>query len=106
MARLVEEADKCALLCANCHRQVHANNEEKYFGKDTNSRHRDGRSDSDQGSLFSNSELPVADRYDCLRGSPKLSTAEGRTSEAGDSGQNSMAQRDGLRLSNTDEDFS
>lgn len=50
---IIEEADKCHLLCANCHREIHALKEEEYFGKqnDTNSRHRDRRIHSKQMSL-------------------------------------------------------
>lgn len=28
---LVDEANKCSLLCSNCHRSVHANKEKGYF---------------------------------------------------------------------------
>lgn len=41
---VLREASKCVLLCANCHRTVHAENEEDYF-EDAYSRHRDGRAD-------------------------------------------------------------
>ena len=53
-SRIVAEADKCHLLCSNCHRLVHANNEEEYFGKqqdNPDSRHRDRRIHSEQMSL-------------------------------------------------------
>lgn len=103
--RLVEEADKCVLLCSNCHRAIHANNEVQYFDN-TNSRHRDRRSNSDQGSLFSDSELPRVKRHSSLRGSPELPTTEGRVGEARESGSDSVAQRAGVRLSNTNEDLS
>lgn len=103
--KLVEEADKCLLVCCNCHRAIHANNEEQYFDN-TNSRHRDGRSDSDQGSLFSDSELPIIDRRDSVRGSSELPTTSGRDSEAGESGSDGLAQRAGVRLSNNDASFS
>lgn len=103
--KLVEEADKCVLLCSNCHRIIHANNEVKYFDN-THSRHRDRRSNSDQGSLFSDSELPRTSGHSRLRGSPELPTTEGWVGEARESGSDSVAQRSGVRLSNTDEDLS
>lgn len=40
-----EEAEKCSLLCSNCHRSVHVQQEDKYF-EDTYSRHRDERINS------------------------------------------------------------
>ena len=47
------EADKCCLLCSNCHRSVHVHKEDKYF-EDTYSRYRDEQSDTEpeQLSLF------------------------------------------------------
>lgn len=52
-----EEAAKCSLLCANCHRSVHVHKEDKYF-EDTYSRHRDERANSKpkQMSLFSSGD--------------------------------------------------
>jgi len=41
---VLNEASKCVLLCANCHRTVHAGNEEEYF-EDAYRRHRDERTD-------------------------------------------------------------
>ena len=51
--KILTEASKCVLVCSNCHRSIHANNEEDYF-ENTYMRHRNGQSDpeDDQGSLF------------------------------------------------------
>lgn len=48
--RVLEEASKCLMLCANCHRTVHALNEENYF-EDAYSRHRDERTTPGVGDL-------------------------------------------------------
>ncbi len=50
---ILTEASKTALVCSNCHRSIHVNNEEDYFDN-SYMRHRDGQSnpEDDQGTLF------------------------------------------------------
>ncbi len=50
---ILYESDKTVLVCSNCHRSIHANNEEAYFDN-TYLRHRDRQfdPDADQDSLF------------------------------------------------------
>jgi predicted HNH restriction endonuclease len=67
---VMAEADKCDLLCSNCHRSIHVSQDEEYFDEDTNRRHRDRRTvlnSNDQMSLFSDSELDVSDGHNSIR---------------------------------------